>query len=77
MSTPARGSSSSGRGTGHHNHGTQHTVTQTPYQTQGTTQGAQREKGSQQQSWQIQTNTNPSMFSLNIKTNPVCTVRNI
>ena len=48
MSTPASGSSSSGRGTGHgrRKDGTQCAVIQTPCQTQGTTQGAQREKAS-------------------------------
>ena len=49
MSTPARGSLSSGRGTGHRGRGTQHAVTQTPYQTrsQGITRGApQREQAS-------------------------------
>ena len=44
MSTPACGSSLSGRGTGRRNHGTQHAVTQTPYQTRGTTRGAREGK---------------------------------
>ena len=46
MSTRARGSSSSGRGTRRRNRGTQHAVTQTRYETRGTTQGTQREKAS-------------------------------
>ena len=53
MSTPSRSSSSSGRGTGCRKRGTQHTVTQTPYQTRGTTaRGIQRDnpsRGSQRQ----------------------------
>ena len=49
MSTPSRGSLSSGRGSGRRGRGTQCAVTQTPYQTRsrGTTRGApQREQAS-------------------------------
>ena len=46
MITWARGSSSSGRGTRHRNRGTQRAVTQTRYETRGTTQGTQREETS-------------------------------
>ena len=47
MSTPTPGSSSSGRATRCRSRGTQHAVTQTHYQTRGTTRGAQKEEASQ------------------------------
>ena len=47
MSTPSRSSSSPGRGTGRRKRGTQRMVTQTPYQTRGTTaRGIQRDNPS-------------------------------
>ena len=48
MSTPSRSSSSSGRGNGRRKRRTQRAVTQTPYQTRGTTaRGTQRDNASQ------------------------------